>query len=99
MAAAATSSSATSALRRHPRDIAPWWPLTPGAPLPETPLDVDTVLLADLPVDATAALRRCEPLAVEVRGVPVTDLLDPIYTTLIDGSQNGRDGLHGAGRR
>jgi hypothetical protein len=65
-------------------DIAPWWPLTAGAPLPGTPLDVDTVLLADLPVDATAILRRCEPLAVEVRGVPVTDLLDPIYTTLIE---------------
>ncbi len=70
-----------------PGEIAPWWPLTPGAPLPETPIDVDTVLLADPPVDATAVLRRCEPLAVEVRGVPVTDLLDPIYTTLVEGGQ------------
>ena len=64
--------------------IAPWWPLVPGARLPEPPLEADVTLAADPPAEATAVLQRCEPLDVDVRGVPITDLLDPAYEALRD---------------
>ncbi len=58
-------------------EIAPWWPLVPGARLPDPPLDIDQ--LTDAAPAAGDVLHRCEPLDAEVRGVPVTDLLAPAY--------------------
>jgi uncharacterized Zn finger protein len=60
-------------------EITPWWPLVPGARLPDPPFDSDD-LLGD--PDATAGagvLHRCEPLAADVRGVPIVDLLAAAY--------------------
>ena len=62
--------------------IAPWWPLVPGARLPEPPIEADVSLAAEPPPDSAAALARCEPLDVEVRGVPVAELLRPAYQAL-----------------
>jgi hypothetical protein len=51
--------------------LAPWWPLIPGAPLP-----FDTGELGRLgDADASATLLRLGPLDVEVRGRPVVDAL------------------------
>ncbi len=75
-------------------ETAPWWPLTPGAPLPETPPDIDVLALADPQTDPAAILHRCEPLAVDVRGTPATDLLAPAYAALTDTGERpaGTDG-------
>ncbi len=64
--------------------IAPWWPLVPGALLPEPPVDVDTMLAPDPPTDTAAVLRRCDPLAVDVLGAPLTDLLPAAYDAIVD---------------
>ncbi len=59
--------------------IAPWWPLIPGTPLP---FEVDPVgEVGD--ADASAALTRLGPLDVEVRGRPVVDLLPEAYRALV----------------
>ena len=60
-------------------EIAPWWPLVPGARLPDPPLDIDR--LGDDPNSSAAAetLQRCEILAADVRGLPVVDVLAPAY--------------------
>lgn len=72
-------------LRRssRPAETAPWWPLVPGATLPEALRDRDGVLIAR-PEEQSAVLRRCEVLDVEVRGTPVTELLGPAYVALVD---------------
>ncbi len=62
--------------------IAPWWPLVPGATLPGEE-SVDRALGAP-PAAPGTVLRRCDPLDVDVRGVPLTDLLVPAYGALID---------------
>jgi hypothetical protein len=64
--------------------IAPWWPFVPGAPLPDPHVGADTMLATDAPSDTAAVLRRCAPLAVDVRGEPVTDLLLAAYNGIVD---------------
>jgi len=64
--------------------VAPWWPLVPGAHLPVAATDGATDLLAGPPTDPAAALQRCEPLDVEIRGVPATDLLAAAYDAFVD---------------
>ncbi len=64
--------------------VAPWWPLVPGARLPDPPANVDVVLGLDAPIDPAAVLRRCEPLDVDIRGEPVSDLLAPAYAALVE---------------
>jgi uncharacterized Zn finger protein len=61
----------------------PWWPLVPGARLPEPA--TDDVLLVDAPInDPAAALARCERLAVDVGGTAISELLRPSYATVVD---------------
>lgn len=62
-------------------EVAPWWPLVPGAPLPTSPLLRDPWC----DVDPAAALTRLGPLDVEVRGRPVTDLFIAAYEVLVEG--------------
>lgn len=64
--------------------VAPWWPLVPGARLPEPPADGATALLAGAPGEPAAVLARCEPLAVDVRGTPVVDLLAAAYQSIVE---------------
>lgn len=59
--------------------IAPWWPLIPGAPLPFEADPVGEVGDAD----ASAALTRLGPLDVQVRGQPVVELLPAAYRALV----------------
>jgi uncharacterized Zn finger protein len=61
--------------------VAPWWPLTPGAPLPFESGELGG--LAD--PDGSATLTRLGPLDVEVRGRPVVDLLAAAYIALTEG--------------
>lgn len=61
--------------------VAPWWPLTPGAPLPFEAGEFES--LSD--TDASATLARLGPLDVEVRGRPAADLLAAAYVALTDG--------------
>lgn len=61
--------------------IAPWWPLVPGARLPERAAVSDDVLAPE-PSAAAAVLARCEPLDVDVRAAPVTDLLGAAYEAI-----------------
>lgn len=59
-------------------DVAPWWPLVPGAALPAGDGGRD-------PWSDSAGgdlLARLGPLAVEVRDRPVTELLAPVYGAL-----------------
>jgi hypothetical protein len=60
--------------------VAPWWPLVPGAP---RPVDRGRDSWAD--VDPAAALTRLGPLAVDVRGRAVVDLLALAYDALVEG--------------
>ena len=62
-------------------EVAPWWPLVPGAPLPAD------AGLGDpwLDVDPSAALTRLGSLDVEVRSRLVTHLLTPAYEALLEG--------------
>jgi uncharacterized Zn finger protein len=73
----------------------PWWPLVPGRGVPE-PARADELGLVEAPDEPIAALRRCEPLAVEVRGVALTDLLGPAYLAFVD--EEKREGEAPAGR-
>jgi hypothetical protein len=59
--------------------IASWWPLIAGAPLP---FEVDEFGGAG-DVDASATLTRLGPLDVEIRGRPVVELLADAYRALI----------------
>ncbi len=62
------------------REVAPWWPLVPGAPLP-----VDgTFRDAWVPSEAGAALARVGPLAVEVRGRPAVELIAAAYPAIVN---------------
>jgi len=62
-------------------EVAPWWPLVPGALLP-----VDAGLGDPwAEIDPSAALTRLGPLDVEVRSRAVTDLLAPAYEALVEG--------------
>jgi uncharacterized Zn finger protein len=60
-------------------EIAPWWPLVPGARLPDPPLDLDQLIDDPTSTAAAETLQRCETLAADVRGVPVIDVLAPAY--------------------
>lgn len=60
--------------------VAPWWPLKPGAPLPVDDGHRSTWTVTD----PTAALTRLGPLAVEVRSRPVTDLVIEAYTLIVE---------------
>lgn len=62
-------------------EVAPWWPLVPGAPLP-----VDTGARDPwAEVDTSNTLTRLGPLDVEVRRRAVTELLAPAYEQLVEG--------------
>lgn len=61
-------------------EVAPWWPLVPGAPLPAHDSRPDA--WAD--ADPAGALVRLGPLRADVRGTPVTDLLRVAYEALAD---------------
>ncbi len=61
-------------------EVAPWWPLVPGAPLPSHDSRPDA--WAD--ADPAGTLVRLGPLRADVRGTPVTDLLRGAYEALAD---------------
>lgn len=69
-------------------EVAPWWPLVPGARLPDPPLDLDQLTDAAPAAAASEVLQRCEPLDAEVRGVPVADLLVPAYNVTPDDTRD-----------
>ena len=60
-------------------EIAPWWPLLPGARLPDPPFDSHDLIDDPTTTAAAEVLQRCEPLAADVRGVLIVDLLAPAY--------------------
>ena len=62
--------------------VTPWWPLVPGARLPNTPTDADESPAP--PAEAASVLRRCDQLDVDVRGHTVNELLAPAYEALVD---------------
>jgi len=64
--------------------VAPWWPLVPGARLPDPPIDFEVVAEGATTPGAADVLQRCEPLDADVRGVPVVDLLGPAYDVADD---------------
>jgi hypothetical protein len=64
-------------------EVAPWWPLVPGAPLPVDGGRADPWGDAD----PSAVLLRLGPLDVTVRGRHVVDLLAPAYTALTGGDR------------
>ncbi len=61
-------------------EVAPWWPLVPGAPLPVEGSARDPWNDAD----ATAALARLGPLGLEVHGRPVAERLRAAYRALVE---------------
>lgn len=68
-------------------EVAPWWPLVPGARLPDPPLDIDQFVDGATTSGAAiseAVLQRCETLDADVRGVPIVDLLAPAYDATHD---------------
>jgi uncharacterized Zn finger protein len=64
-------------------EVAPWWPLVPGAPLPVATASRNEGVAAD----PTAALTRLGPLDVAVRGRPVTELFPAAYLALVEGPE------------
>ncbi len=60
--------------------VAPWWPLTPGAPLP---FEASGPTGLDDP-EPSATLARLGPLDAEARGRPVADVLTAAYEALAD---------------
>lgn len=67
--------------------LPPWWPLTPGTPAGALDTDsrdgaFDFDFDLDRPDPPHAVLERLGPLAAQVRGVPVTDLLVAAYEAL-----------------
>ena len=62
-------------------EVAPWWPLVPGAPLPVATASRNEGVTAD----PTAALTRLGPLDVAVRGRPVAELFPAAYLALVEG--------------
>jgi len=69
----------TQATPTNRSEIAPWWPLVPGARLPDPPLDIDNFVDDPTTMAVSKVLERCEPLAADIRGIPVVDLLAPAY--------------------
>ncbi|MCU0267797.1 MAG: SWIM zinc finger family protein [Acidimicrobiales bacterium] len=68
--------------------LPPWWPPMTGRAGGQLDASGDTPDLAELlraepPDTPHAVLQRLEPLAVEVRGAPFTDLLAPAYEALV----------------
>ncbi len=61
-------------------EVAPWWPLVPGAPLPVEAAPRS----AGITADPTAALARLGPLDVEVRGHPLTERLAAAFVALVE---------------
>ena len=61
--------------------VAPWWPLTPGAALPAE--ETRQIWPSG---DPGHALARLGPLAVDVRGQPVTEKLADAYQALLQGA-------------
>ncbi len=62
----------------HVSEVAPWWPLRPGAPLP-----VDSGRADDwAEADPSASLSRLGPLDLTVRSAPASSLLFPAYEAL-----------------
>lgn len=62
--------------------IAPWWPLVPGARLPEPSIEASALISSEPPVDPAGVLARCQPLDLKLHGTPVVDALAPAYRAL-----------------
>ena len=75
--------------------VAPWWPLTPGATRLEPKRVHDggpagivlapPVPVADPPTPPARVLQRMEPLDADVAGTPLTEHLEAVYDTIING--------------
>ena len=79
-----TGSEAADAAAAVASDIAPWWPLDPRRARPlvgDRPVasEASRLLGVDPPDPPETVLQRLDDLAVEVRGVPVTELLPEAY--------------------
>ena len=61
--------------------IAPWWPLTPGLPLPTGEASAGD---AEAPEVAHAVLTALENLELRRQGVLVTDLIKPVYAAFLE---------------
>lgn len=61
--------------------VAPWWPFADG-PLPAGLIGAPPDVVGEPPTDPAAVLARLEPLAVDVRGTAVTDLLRVVYEAI-----------------
>jgi hypothetical protein len=67
-------------------EVAPWWPFADG-PLPAEHRGGTGDAAREAPEDPAAVLARLEPLAVDVRTTPVTDVLRAAYEALAAGSE------------
>lgn len=63
-------------------EVVPWWPFPPGS-LPSLP-EVEPLVDLDVPERADAIVDALEPLDVEVDGRRFTELLRPLYETIVD---------------
>ena len=61
--------------------IAPWWPLTPGVPLPTGEASVGD---AEAPEVAHAVLAALESLDLRQQGVLLVDLIRPVYAVFLE---------------
>lgn len=61
--------------------VTPWWPLTPGAPLPQ---HVGAALPTATSADPAGVLTRLGPLDVTIRSQPAADLLAALYRAVAD---------------
>ena len=85
----------------HDREVAPWWPLVPaandGQPDDERSSDAPSAAgeppLTEPPDPPHRVLLRMEPLAADVRGTPVTDLLAAVYEPITEGNSSSKQYL------
>ena len=61
--------------------VAPWWPFADG-PLPAGRWGAPSAAVGEAPEDPAAVLGRLEPLAVDVRGSAVTELVGVAYEAM-----------------
>ena len=79
-----TASGAADAAVTAANDVAPWWPLDPRRAPPlgaDRPMESEAGQLLDVdpPDPPESVLERLDDVTVEVRGVPVTELLPEAY--------------------
>jgi len=67
--------------------VAPWWPFAHG-PLPDLPERRDEIVTPD---DPAVVLDAMERMTVMVRGVPLTELLRPLYEHIVHAGEGSSE--------